>query len=120
MTAKNPMTCDFSGKPSTQAFADSITDFTRCLGPLTEEAKAQHSFRVNRKFLWLWAYQETADGTLYLSVTLDHEFENSGVHALTQTSANRWTHQVEVKSQATAEAGWLNDLIREGYAFAAR
>ncbi len=35
---------------------------------------------MNRKFLWLWAYGKTADGTLYLNVTLDRSDHRAGVH----------------------------------------
>lgn len=33
---------------------------------------------------------------------------------------NRWNHHVEVKSEAIANSGWLQDLIRQGYEFASK
>lgn len=116
----NKMTCDFTGKPTTSAFAAAIVSFVEGLGPLKREAKAQLSFGVKRKFLWLWAYEKTPDATLYLNVTLDHVFDHEGVHAVTQVSTNRWNHQVEVKSESIATSEWLRDLIREGYDFASQ
>lgn len=113
----NKMTCDFSDKPTTQSYFGSIADFTQSLGPVNTEHKAQVSYSVKRKFLWMWAYEKTADGTLYLNVTLDKEINDPHVHNVTQVSTNRWNHHVEVKSQETAASAWLHDLIREGYDF---
>jgi hypothetical protein len=114
----NKMTCDFAGKPTTEAYFEAIADFTRSLGQVDCQRKAQVSFSVKRKFLWMWAYEKTADGTLYLNVTLDRRNEDPHIHNVTQVSAHRWNHQVEVKSSHTATSGWLHDLIRQGYALA--
>lgn len=116
----NTMISDFTGKPKTQSFFTAIAAYTASLGPVTKDAKAQVSFAVNRKFLWLWAYEKTADGTLYLNVTLDRKIEDPHFHNLTQVSKNRWNHHVEVKSEAIADSDWLHSLIREGYEFARR
>jgi len=106
---------DFTGKPDTQSFAAAITYYAISLGPVTTELKAQLSFAAYRKFLWLWAYEKTADGTLYLNVTVDRRIDDPGIHAITQISANRWNHHVVVKSEATARSDWLHALIRAGY-----
>lgn len=116
--ASNKMISDFSDKPTTQLFFTTIADYTTSLGQVTREAKAQVSLSVNRKFLWLWAYEQTADGTLYLNVTLDQRIDDPHFHNVSQISRNRWNHHVEVKSEATANSGWLHDLIRQGYEFA--
>ena len=116
----NKMISDFTGKPATQSYASEIEAFTTGLGPVDVERKAQVSFRVKRKFLWLWAYERTVDGTLYLNVTLDRRVEEPDVHNITQISTNRWNHHVEVKSRSIATSDWLHALIREGYEFASR
>ena len=116
----NKMISDFTAKPQTQSHYESIDAFVQGLGPVTKAAKAQVSYAVNRKFLWLWAYEKTADGTLYLNVTLDHPEHHTGVHNLTQVSRNRWNHPVEVKSARTAQSEWLRALIATGFEFAAR
>lgn len=118
--ASNKMISDFTGKPATDSFFTSIAEYTVSLGPVTKEVKAQVSFSVNRKFLWLWAYEKTADGTLYLNVTLDQKIDNPHFKNVTQVSKNRWNHHVEVKSEAIANSGWLQDLIRQGYEFASK
>lgn len=63
----NKMISDFTGKPATQSFFTAIAEYTASLGQATKDTKAQVSFAVNRKFLWLWAYEKTADGVLYLN-----------------------------------------------------
>jgi hypothetical protein len=113
----NKMISDFTGKPTTQGYCASIAEFVHSLGPVTTEHKAQVSFSVKRKFLWMWAYEQTPDGTLYLNVTLDRKVEEPGIRTVTQVSAHRWNHHVEVKSAVIASSGWLHELIRAGYAF---
>jgi len=119
-TGSNKMISDFTGKPKTHTYYASIAAFTAALGPVDTEHKAQVSFSVKRKFLWLWAYEKTADGTLYLNVTVDRRIDDPHFHNITQVSANRWNHHVEVKSEAIADSDWLHALIRDGYEFAQR
>ncbi|GAA5144630.1 hypothetical protein GCM10025768_00640 [Microbacterium pseudoresistens] len=111
------MTCDFTGKPRTQTYADALVEFTEGLGPVTTERKSQLSFGIKRKFLWLWTYEKTADGILDLSVTLDREIDDEHFRSVTQVAKNRWNHHVVVHSRAEATSGWLHDLIRNGYEF---
>lgn len=119
-SASNKMISDFTGKPTTQSFFAAIAEYAASLGPVTKDVKAQVSFSVNRKFLWLWAYEKTADGTLYLNVTLDQKIDDSRFNNVSQVSKNRWNHHVDVKSEAIANSDWLHDLIRQGYQFACR
>ena len=58
----------FRGKPKTQAYFSAIEEYAKKLGPSEKEIKAQVSYAVHRKFLWMWAYEQTSDGTLYLTV----------------------------------------------------
>ena len=112
------MTGDFTDKPTTRSFCEAIDAFVRSLGPCTREVKAQVSYAVRRKFLWMWAYEKTPDGTLYLTVCLDRELEDSRFHYVKQVSKNRWNHHVVVKSEGIAGSDWLRRLIRAGYEFA--
>lgn len=116
----NKMIGDFTGKPLTQSHFLTIAAHTEALGPVHKEIKAQVSYAVNRKFLWMWAYEKTADGTLYLNLRLDRQVDDPRLHNVSQVSANRWNHHVEVKSAETASSDWLRNLIREGYEFACR
>ncbi len=118
VAGSNKMISDFSGKPATNAYAAAIAAYVVSLGQVTREAKAQVSFAVKRKFLWLWAYEKTPDGTLYLNVTLDRELSDPHCHSVTQVSKNRWNHHVVVKSEAAATSEWLKGLIFAGYEFA--
>ena len=114
----NKMISDFTGKPKTQSYYTSIATFTTALGPVDTTFKAQVSFSVKRKFLWLWCYEKTADGTLYLNVTLDRRIDDPHFHNVAQVSTNRWNHHVEVKSEEIANSNWLHALIRASYEFA--
>jgi hypothetical protein len=117
-SSSNRMISDFSGKPRTLGYYASIDAFVMGHEDVARSAKAQVSYSVNRKFLWLWAYEQTADGTLYLNVTLDHVVTEDRVHRVTQVSTNRWNHHVEVKSARTATSAWLRRLITAGLEFA--
>lgn len=117
-SSTNKMTGDFSGKPKTQAFFSDIVAYVNKLGQSQQSLKAQVSFSVNRKFLWLWAYEKTPDGTLYLTVCLDRKIDDPHFHYVKQVSKNRWNHHVEVKSKEIANSEWLRRLIKAGYEFA--
>lgn len=113
----NNMISDFSDKPKTDSFYQAIDAYVMSLGTVERSFRAQVSYGVNRKFLWLWAYERTGDGTLYLNVTLDRQIGDEHIHKVAQVSPNRWNHHVVVKSMATATSQWLQDLISEGYTF---
>lgn len=119
-TTSNKMIGDFSGKPATVAMYIAIESYVTSLGAATKHLTAQASFSVNRKFLWAWSYERTADGVLFLNVRLDRPLEDPRFHRVSQVSANRWNHHVVAKTLETAESEWLRDLIRAGYEFAAR
>ena len=118
MPTPNKMTGNFSNKPNTTTFFTCITQYLESLGPSVKEVKAQVSFAVNRKFIWLWTYDKTPDGILYMTVCLDKKLNDNHFHYVKQVSKNRWNHHVEVKSEQTATSSWLRHLIREGYEFA--
>lgn len=116
----NKMISAFSGKPSTDSFYKVIDEYVMSLGQVKRELRSQVSYTLNRKFLWMWAYEKTTDGTLYLSVTLDHQWEDGNLHRVTQVSPNRWNYHVVVKSLQTANSLWLRTLIDKGYEFSAQ
>ena len=119
-TTSNKMIGDFSGKPASAAMYAVIESYVLSLGSVTKHLTAQVSFSVNRKFLWIWVYEKTSDGTLFLKVRLDRPLEDPHFHRVGQISANRWNHHVVVKTMEAAQSGWLRDLIRAGDEFAAR
>ena len=116
----NKMIGEFSKKPKTDAYCQAIDAYVTGLGSVKRELRSQVSYSVNRKFLWMWAYEKTGDGTLYLNVTLDHREEFPGIHRVTQVSARRWNHHVVVKSLETANSSWLRELIKKGFEFSCR
>jgi hypothetical protein len=112
------MTGDFSGKPRTQKLADTIEKLVEGFEPTQKSVKGQATFRVKRKFLWMWTYGHTADGTLYVTVLLDRELKGDHFHYVKAVSANRWNHHVVVRSAEQIESGWFKDLIKCGVDFA--
>jgi hypothetical protein len=111
------MTGDFGAKPKTQALAERIIEFVQTLGPSHQEIKGQITFAGKRKFLWMWTYGHTADGTLYVTVCLDRKIDSTNFHYVLQVSPNRWNHHVVVRSFEQIESSWFKQLIRAGYAF---
>ncbi|PIF02256.1 MAG: hypothetical protein CR996_00765 [Draconibacterium sp.] len=117
-TISNKMMGTFTSKPKTQQYFEIIEDYVTSLGECKKEIKAQASFSVNRKFLWLWTYEKTSDGTLYMTVCLDKQLNNPHFHYVTQVSPNRWNHHIVVKSEETARSDWLQQLVQKGVKFA--
>ncbi len=116
----NKMISVFSDKPKTNAYYRAIDSYVMALGSIRKEFRAQVSYVVNRKFLWMWAYEKTADGTLYINITLDHPEDYPGIHRVTQVSRHRWNHHVEVKSLEIATSEWLRELLKKGVLFASQ
>ncbi len=114
----NKMIGVFTSKPKTQKYFEIIEGYVRSIGDCKKEIKAQASFSVNRKFLWLWAYEKTSDGTLYMTVCLDKQLNNPNFHYVTQVSPNRWNHHIVIKSEELARSNWLQQLVKEGVEFA--
>jgi len=120
MATSNKMTADFSDKPMTEKLANTVIDRVEALGPSRRERKAQLSFGVKRKFIWMWTYERTADGTLYLTVTLDKKRHGAHFHYVKEAGPHRWNHHVVVKSAEQIESAWFRDLLEDGYAFSAK
>jgi hypothetical protein len=112
------MTADFGDKPKTRRFADTIIALVENLGPSRRESRAQLTFGGKRKFIWLWTYGHTADGTLYVTVCLDRELGGEHFQYVKQVSTNRWNHHIVVKSDDQIDSAWFRDLVKAGYAFA--
>ena len=119
-TASNKMIGDFSGKPASAAMYAAIESYALSLGSVTKHLTAQVSFSINRKFLWIWAYERTGDGNLFPNVRLIRAVGAPHLHCVDPISANRWNHHVVVKTMKAAQSDWLRDLIRAGHEFAAR
>lgn len=117
MPDTNKMIGHFEGKAKTERFYKLIDDYVQSLGETDKELKSQVSYSVKRKFLWMWAYEQTPDGTLYLTIQLDRQRSNPHFHYIKQVSANRWNHHVVIKDEETATSAWLKQSLKEGYQF---
>ena len=120
MATSNKMTADFNDKPATEKLANKVIDLVEALGPSHRDRKAQLSFGVKRKFIWMWTYDRTADGTLYLTVTLDKELRGTHFHYVRKAGPHRWNHHVVVKSSEQIESAWFRSLLEDGYVFSAK
>ena len=65
-TGANKMTGDFTDKPATRSCFEAIDAFVRSLWPCTREVKAQVSYAVRRKFLWMVVKSEGIAGSEWL------------------------------------------------------
>ena len=118
MPNSNKMIGTFEGKPETLRFFEYIDSYIRPLDGVKTEVKSQISYKVLRKFLWMWSYEKTADGTLFLSFLLDKKIEKGFVHDVSQVSKNRWNHSVVIKSAEDAQSNELKMALLQSYDFA--
>lgn len=120
MAGTNKMTGTFEGKPETLRYFQYIDAYIRPLDGVETEVKSQISYKVFRKFLWMWSYEKTADGTLFLSFLLDKKIKNSFIHGVSQISKNRWNHSVVIKSAEDAQCDELKNALLQSYRFASK
>lgn len=120
MSTSNKMIGHFDKKPLTESFYQIIDRYVSSLVGIQKELKAQLSYSVNRKFLWLWSYEKTADGTLFMSILLDEEVKNPHIHEINHVSKNRWNHSIVIKDKGLVESEWFKKLLDKGYVFASK
>lgn len=118
MTYQNKMKGVFTDTPTTQAYFEAIDTLISSLGGAEQEIKAQCTYKLKRKFLWLWVYDKTADGTLFMNVLLDHQMEAPFLHDINQVSKNRFNHNIVIKSMETIQSKEFLDLLQASYKFA--
>ncbi|MEY8370270.1 DUF5655 domain-containing protein [Aerococcaceae bacterium 50-4] len=118
MTYQNKMKGVFTDKPITEAYFEAIDTLLTSLGGAEKEVKAQFTYKLKRKFLWLWVYDKTADGTLFANVLLDHQMEAPFLHDINQVSKNRFNHNIVIKSMDTIQSQAFQDLLQASYSFA--
>lgn len=118
MSDTNKMIGTSETKSQTQAIFNKIDEFIASLGNAEAEVKSQISYKLRRKFLWMWSYEKIKDGTLFLSFLLDREMKASFIHASTQISKNRWSYNVVLKSLEEAENKSLKEALLDSYNFA--
>lgn len=117
MKKSNKMISQFDGKPKTESYRQLIDVFVSSLGETKKSLTSLISYSVKRKFLWMWAYEQTPDGMLYLTVLLDEPLEGEHFRYVSQVSKNRWNHHVVITSAQMCQSQWLQSLIRSGYEF---
>ncbi len=118
MPNTNKMIGRFESKPKTQAMFRHIDDYIRSLGPVETEVKSQMSYKRRRKFVWMWSYEKTKDGTLFLAFLLDRKCDADCIHTSTQVSKNRWNHTIVLTSLADAKNKGLAAVLLDAYHFA--
>ncbi len=59
MSKTNKLIGHFEDKPATQLFYEQVDDGVSHLPGVKKEVHAQASYAVKRKFLWMWAYEQS-------------------------------------------------------------
>lgn len=115
MSNQNKMKGIFTDKPTTQAYFEAIDTLITSFGGADQEIKAQCSYKLKRKFLWLWVYDKTPDGTMFVNILLDYKMETPFLHDINQVSENRFNHNIVIKSLDIVES---KELLQSSYEFA--
>lgn len=90
------------------------------LGYRTRTVGKQISFGNARKFAWFWLYNVTKSnpsGVLHLMLALDHAVDDPHVRDVSRIGANRFNHQIVVRTMEDASGEWLADLIAEAHRY---
>lgn len=111
----NKMISDFSGKPATDAFYRAVDEHVMSLKTATGGLRSQVNYFINRKTLWMWAYETTGDGTLYLDVTPEHRQDDEHIHTITQVSLHRWNQNCRDQVAADGNEPVAADLDQLGH-----
>jgi Domain of unknown function (DUF5655) len=110
----------FDGKPEALRIFRAIEAQVSAFGPSRIEVASQIAFGVKRKFAWIWLYnvtQKNPNGILHLMLAVDEKIDDPHVRNFNQVSANRWNHQIIVRTLEDAQSDWLRLLIERAYRF---
>lgn len=118
MSSQNKMKGVFTDKPTTQRYFVAIDTLVTSFGGAEKEIKSQCTYKLKRKFLWLWVYDKTADGTLFMNILLDKKMDAPFLHDINQVSKNRFNHNIVIKSMDTIQSQAFQELLQESYEFA--
>lgn len=113
----------FDGKPETRAIFSAVHDRIAALGPSEMTVASQISVGAKRKFAWFWLYNVTKkhpDGVLHLMLAIDRQIDDPHIRDISQISANRWNHQIVIRTIDDARSEWLGDLLELAYAYGIR
>lgn len=113
----------FDGKPESHAIFRALNDRIDALGPSETTVGSQISFGANRKFAWFWLYNVTKknpDGIPHLMLAIDQKIDDSHIRDISQIGANRWNHQIVIRTMDDARSDWLDILLQRAYDYGNR
>lgn len=113
----------FDGKPESHAIFRALNDRIDALGPSETTVGSQISFGANRKFAWFWLYNVTKknpDGIPHLMLAIDQKIDDSHIRDISQIGANRWNHQIVIRTMDDARSDWLDKLLQRAYDYGNR
>lgn len=100
---KNTLEKFFESWPESFKLFNLIVSYINGLGDVKMEVmKTQISFGTKRKFAWVWLPQtwinKRPDGSITLTLSLDHKVEDPQIESVVEPSPGKWTHHVVIKS----------------------
>lgn len=110
----------FTDRPESREIFDIVAGAIEQLGDARITVASQISFGRKRKFAWFWLYNVTSrnpNGVPHLMLALDHERPSDHVRSVTRIGANRWNHQIVLRSTADARSSWLAELLSFAYEY---
>ncbi len=110
----------FDGKPDSYEVFRAVYEQVRSFGPFETFVGSQISFGVERKFAWFWLYnvtQKNPSGVLHAMLRIDEGIGDPHLRNIDRISANRWNHQIVIRTLAEARSAWLRRLLRAAYDF---
>jgi hypothetical protein len=62
----------------------------------------------------------TPDGVPHLMLAIEEPIADPHVRRLDQIGANRWNHQVVIRTLEDARSDWLGDMLKRAYDYGSR
>jgi hypothetical protein len=114
----------FIGYPSQLNTFNRLQEIILGFGPVKIEAmKSQISFGTNYKFAWVWLPQKwkmkQPEGSMVLTIGLDHTIEDPRIKESVNPYPNRWVHHLVINESDQLD-GTVIAWLDEAYQFSLR
>jgi Domain of unknown function (DUF5655) len=110
----------FEGKPHSEAVFRILHDLVLEQGDCTVEVATQITYKVRRKFAWIWLYNVTRahpEGTVQILLALGREAAEPPVYRVSRIGEHRWNHLVVVHHEDEARDPRLRALVADAYRY---
>ena len=94
----------FYGRPEALKLFNYVRQYIESLGPVKIEAtKTQISFRIKKKFAWVWLPQiwikKRSENSITLTFAVGRHIKHEQIVEAVETSPGRWTHHVYIENE---------------------